>query len=86
MTEDGLSGGYKCHCSLSAAMLRTCKEIYAESSEVLNSGNEFVIEASSDIALRRLEQSRVLAPRDQNLTQSCLLKSLPSSGPRKIRI
>ena len=42
LTKDGLSGGYKCYCPLSAAMLRTCKEIYAESSGVLNSGNEFV--------------------------------------------
>ena len=67
-------------------MLRTCKGILAESSGVLNSGNEFVIEASSDIALCRLEQSRTSALHDQNLAPSCLSKYLPSSGSRKIKI
>ena len=65
LTRYDSSGDYQCRSFLSAAMLRTCRVIYHESSAILFGENEFVIKASADAARLRLRLSGTSALRDQ---------------------
>ena len=86
LTRYGSSRDYQCRSFLSAAMLRTCREIYHESSAILFGENEFVIEASADAARLRLGLSGTSALRDQISPQMCPSVLLPPSRLRNIRI
>ena len=67
-------------------MLRTCKEIYHDSSAILVCENKFAINISADAARLCLELSRISALRSQNFTQNCPSVLLPLSRLRKVRI
>ena len=86
LTKSNRTRNYRCHSSLSAAMLCTCKEIYYESSEVLMNENQFTINVSSDATFHRQQLSRISAPGDQDLTQYNHLFPLPASRLRNIKI